>query len=81
MRLIDANKMKLECNATHPSGSVWIDAQPTAYDINKVIELIEDYGKYKGVSAPTGDGEWENFISVSVAKQIVREQKIYGEKG
>lgn len=46
------------------------------YSIDKVIGLLEDYGKYKGILTPTWDGEFDNFISVSDAKRIVREQKI-----
>lgn len=41
------------------------------FDIDKVLEQLEDYGKYKGI--PHCDGEnFENHIPVSIAKQIVR---------
>lgn len=41
------------------------------FDIDKVLEQLEDYGKYKGLLHCEGEG-FENYIPVSVAKQIVR---------
>lgn len=45
---------------------------------DEVINILEDCGKYRGVLAPTGDGEWENFIPVSVAKKIIDDER-HGE--
>lgn len=58
----------------------YLEDIPAAYDINKVINILEDYGKYRGVLAPTGDGEWDNFIPVSIAKKIVKGSYINDER-
>lgn len=43
----------------------------SAFNIDKVLEQLEDYGKYKGILRSEGES-FENYIPVSVAKQIVR---------
>lgn len=48
-----------------------IDEVSVAFDVDMVLDQIEDYGKYKGVLMCNGDKN-ENYIPVSVAKQIVR---------
>ena len=40
MRLIDADLLKVNCKCTGEFAKV-IDAQPTAYDIDKVVEELE----------------------------------------
>lgn len=42
-----------------------------SFDIDNVLEQLEDYGKYKGLLRCEGEG-FENYIPVSIAKQIVR---------
>lgn len=49
-------------------------------DDDEVINILEDYGKYRGILAPTGDGEWDNFIPVSMAKKIVKGSDIDDER-
>ena len=36
-----------------------------------ILDQLEDYGKYKGILRCEGEG-FENYIPVSVAKQIVK---------
>lgn len=50
------------------------------FDIDKVLEQLEDYGKYKGVLQCEGES-FENYIPVSVAKQIVRGRGLGGVLG
>lgn len=45
-----------------------------------ILELLEDYGKYKGVLHCGGDS-FENHIPVSIAKQIVRGRGLGGVQG
>ena len=49
------------------------DNVPTAYDLDKVVEQIEDCGKYEGYLRYTkGTTDFDNFISVTDAKRIVK---------
>lgn len=57
-----------------------IDKTPIAFDVDTVLDQLEDYGKYKGVLTCNGD-ESENYIPVSVAKQIVRAKGLGGALG
>lgn len=57
-----------------------IDETAIAFDIDVVIDQIEDYGKYKGILMCNGDKS-ENYIPVSVAKQIVRARGLGGVLG
>lgn len=50
------------------------------FNIGKVLEQLEDYGKYKGILRCEGD-ECENYIPVSVAKQIVKARGLGGVLG
>lgn len=50
------------------------------FDIGMVLEQLEDYGKYKGILHCNED-ECENFIPVSVAKQIVKGRGLGGVLG
>lgn len=38
----------------------------------KVLEQLEEYGKYQGILMCGKDGKCENYIPVSVAKKIVK---------
>ncbi len=50
------------------------------FDIDRVLEQLEDYGKYKGILRCEGEG-FENYIPVSVAKLIVKERGLGGVLG
>lgn len=57
-----------------------IDTQPVACDLDMMLEQMEDYGKYKGIFRCEGKG-FENYIPVSIAKQIVRGRGLGGVLG
>lgn len=57
-----------------------IDNVPTAYDLDMVLEQLEDYGKYKGILR-VEEEKCENYIPVSVARQIVRGKGLGGVLG
>lgn len=57
-----------------------LEYEPPAFDINMVLDQLEDYGKYKGVLHIEEDG-CENYIPVSVAKQIVKGRGLGGVLG
>lgn len=57
-----------------------IKKQPTAFDMNVVLDQLEDYGKYKGILR-IEDNHCENYIPVSVAKQIVQGRGLGGILG
>lgn len=57
-----------------------IDKTPVAFDVNMVLDQLEDYGKYKGVLMCNGDKS-ENYIPVSVARRIVRGRGLGGALG
>jgi hypothetical protein len=57
-----------------------IDKTPIAFDVEMVLDQLEDCGKYKGVLMCNGDKS-ENYIPVSVAKQIVRAKGLCGVLG
>lgn len=50
------------------------------YDMNMILKQLEDYGKYNGV-LHIGCNECENYIPVSVAKQIVKARGLGGYLG
>lgn len=54
-----------------------IEKQPTAFDMNMVIEQLKDYGKYKGILRLEED-KCENFIPVSIAIKIVKSRGVGG---
>lgn len=59
-----------------------IDSQPVAYDLDMVLDQLEDYGKYRGTIFYSGDdNSGDNYIPVSVAKQIVRGRGLGGILG
>ena len=57
-----------------------IDNEATAFDMDMVLDQLEDYGKYKGILKLDNDS-CENYIPVSIAKQIVRGRGIGGVLG
>lgn len=54
--------------------------EPTVLDMDMVLNQLEDYGKYKGI-LKLDNGGCENYIPVSVAKQIVRCKGLGGVLG
>lgn len=54
--------------------------EPTAFDIDMVLEQLEEYGKYKGV-LHCEDDKCENYIPISVAMQIVNGRGLGGVLG
>lgn len=82
MRLIDADlSVKIIDSHTTDSGALddditcILEQVPTAYDIHKVSDILKDYGKYKGIMRIDKNG-CDNWIPVTEAMRIVREQKI-----
>lgn len=51
-----------------------------AIDLDMILQQLEDYGKYKGILV-CDDEKCENYIPVSVAKQIVRGKGLGGVLG
>lgn len=74
MNLIDSDNIKIPSDASYKSSvKRTIMQQPVAFDLGgMVLDQLKDYGKYKGVLRIEKDGKCENYIPVSVAKQIVR---------
>lgn len=84
MKLIDSDSLKLPPDVPY-KGAVkrTIAQQPIAFDMSMVLEQIEDYGKYKGVIFYNSDKDnsGDNYIPVSVAKQIVGGRGLGGVLG
>lgn len=92
MRLICADKLMesiikifhckpfIEVGNTYEYIDKIIDDESTAFDMDTVLDQIEDYGKYKGVGV-LKEEQLENYIPVSVAKQIVRGRGLGGVLG
>lgn len=92
MRLICAEKLMrdiikifhckpfIEVGNTYEYVDKIIDNELTAFDIDIVLDQLEDYGKYKGILKCDGDN-CENYIPVSMAKQIVRGKGLGGVLG
>lgn len=57
-----------------------IEKQPMAFDMNMVIEQLNDYGKYKGILR-LEDDKYENFIPLSIAIKIVKSRGLGGVLG
>lgn len=57
-----------------------IDKQPVAFDMDMVINQLEDYGKYKGI-LKNENGKCENYIPVSMAVKIVKAAGLNGVLG
>ncbi len=84
MRLIDADKIdfgKVFIGAsdfakdTREAAQKLIDEQPTAYDVDKVVEQLEKEGQNIELIYPTDQGyDYEDAIGIDInkAKQIVK---------
>lgn len=83
-RFIDADKLinRLEDLASYEKLDYIQEVmdEPTVFNIDMVFMQFEDYGKYKGV-LKLDDDKCENYISLSVAKQIVRGRGLGGVLG
>lgn len=92
MRLICADKLMesiikifhckpfIEVGNTYEYIDKIIDDELTAFDMDMVLNQLEDYGKYKGILKLDNDS-CENYIPVSIAKQIVRGKGLGGVLG
>lgn len=84
MNLIDSDDLRLPPDMPY-KGAVkrMITQQPVAFDMDMVLNQIEDYGKYKGVIFYRSGKEHsgENYIPVTIAKQIVRGRGLGGVLG
>ena len=84
MHLIDSDDLRLPPDTPY-RGAVkrTITQQPVAFDMDMVLDQLEDYGKYKGVIfyGCDKDNSGDNYIPVSVAKQIVRGRGLGGALG
>lgn len=81
MNLIDADNIRVPSEMPY-KGAVkrTMMQQQTAFDIDMVLQQLEDYEKYKGL-LHCEDDKCENCIPVSVAKQIVRGRGLGGVLG
>ncbi len=73
-------KPYIEVGNTYEYVDKIIDDEVASFDIGMVLDQLEDYGKYNGVLMCNGDKS-ENYIPVSVAKQIVRGRGLGGVLG
>lgn len=92
MRLIDADKIdfgKVFIGAsdfakdTREAAQKLIDEQPTAYDVDKVVEQLEKESQNIELIYPTDQGyDYEDAIGIDInkAKQIVKSGGIAEEK-
>ena len=92
MRLICADKLMesivkifhckpfIEVGNTYEYIDKIVDDELTAFDIDTVLDQLEDYGNYKGILKLDNDS-CENYIPVSIAKQIVKGRGLGGVLG
>lgn len=84
MYLVDSDDLRLPPDVPY-KGAVkrTIAQQPVAFDMDMVLNQLEDYGKYKGVIfyGCDKDNSGDNYIPVSVAKQIVSGRGLGGVLG
>lgn len=76
MRLIDADQLRGFVRGLIPKEErrgfdKFIDNAPTEFDIDMIIDQIEEYGKYKGILIGMDD-RCENYIPVSEVKKIIK---------
>lgn len=57
-----------------------IDKQPIVFDMDMVIDQLEEYGKYKGI-LKNENGKCQNYIPVSMAVKIVKAAGLNGVLG
>ena len=57
---------------TKKSIAKMVDEQPTAYDMDKVVERLEEEGMYEDAPVYEGDRETDYYIRLGKAVEIVR---------
>lgn len=57
-----------------------LESENGSFNIDMILEQLEDYGKYRGLLHCEGES-FENYIPVSIAKQIVRGRGLGGVLG
>jgi len=84
LHLINTDDLLKKWDKTSTRGRTEFDQvimeQPTYFDMDTVLDQLEDCGKYKGILKLDNDS-CENYISVSVAKQIVKGRGLGGVLG
>ena len=83
MRLIDADALKdtlLKCNYTTAHNQIFrqIDEQQTAYDVDKVVEQLEeeselsyaDFDRYVEDVSPCLDAEYDDFFHRGLERAV-----------
>lgn len=71
------------CKCSNTQETDWDERKQVDYelfDVDMILEQLEDYGKYNGV-LHIGCDECENYIPVSVAKKIVKAKGLGGVLG
>lgn len=69
-----------ECSRRKWYQKGYSDGQKESFNMKMVLKQIDDYGKYKGILR-LEDDKCENYIPVSVAKQIVKARGLGGVLG
>lgn len=72
--------MGLTCDRIEIVEDLYNIEDSESFNMDMVLDQLEDYGKYKGVLNLNGDCS-ENYIPVSVAKQIVKGKGLGGVLG
>ena len=90
MRLIDADKLKeyldtkyrfpevRETSNSYKAFNIWIDAQPTAFNVEKVVEQLEEereysyanFNEYVKEVSPCLDAEYDDVFSRGLERAI-----------
>lgn len=72
--------MDLTCGEIESIKEVSDPDESPDFNMDMVLDQLEDYGKYKGILM-CGEDNCENYIPVSVAKQIVKGKGLGGILG
>lgn len=70
----------LACSQIESIGIENNSDESTAFNMDTVLDQLDDYGKYKGILQLNND-KCESYIPVSVAKQILRGRGLGGVLG
>ena len=49
-----------------------IDEMPNEFDLESILEQIEDYGKYQGMLVANSKDDWNNYVPVKGVKEIIK---------
>ncbi len=55
-----------------------IGKTPTAYDVDKVVDNLRGYAKYKGILRPSMSAPAENYVPISAVIDIVKRGGVDG---